>query len=253
MNELNEQMKNKIRKHCLSLSKHLKEPRTLRQELADELASNMEHEVLDLIKSGKTSDEAVTVVLRKFDSPHSFLSAFQGEYRMRKVASPWLLYSSLLFIILGSLIIGFFYYWNTFVLDYEAKLYTDRKTDASYNEKALQLIVEEQKSILAVWAKVRNSQDAPSAAYTYVYPEYLDGNTMAYTRSNNFFYRTSFQGVSMQFHNEILELDYAQIRLNGSVFYLGLMLVIFSIIQLIGWGWRQLIFKYRMGKREAIP
>lgn len=229
-----------IRGFSEKVRNHLREPKHIKNEVEEELFSNTRNLAGSYRSEKVSSAEAVRLALNEYGSPESVVSELSTEYKVKKfICNKYLVFSGLLFLI-GAIVVSSFYFWNSYLVqEASAKVSMDLERSAllgSYDgELMLPIIVEENRTIEAVWSRFVNVQEG--IEHTYIYPKHVSPDIDEYERKNSLFHYTAFHGYSAEPGPEYAQIDVtvAHTYLKNTVVYSGIFLLGLSLLLFVYW------------------
>lgn len=263
MNNIENISQKKIDEYCNQVCLKIDEPISIKDEIYEELNTNIKEEVRQLINGGLNSDSATNIVLRKYGTPQALVNDLAEMYKVKKIINKPLLYISVISGVLGILFLTIFYLWNYKIIPHQAHQYTnylptqENNVINGFNEKtkkAINMGVDNNSSIQAAWVGFSNSAGEFNDKYDYVYPNESAISPTDYKTIDNFWLKSSYYGLSKSLPNSKAEVNVQliQFELSRNVQFIG------AIFLLIYWAlfsyWGIINIKYRFGvnKRGVI-
>lgn len=246
----------KIDEYCTQVCLKIDEPISIRNEIYEELNTNINEEVRQLINDGLNSDSATNIVLRKYGTPQVLVNDLAEMYKVKKIINKPLLYFSVISGVLGILFLSIFYLWNYKIIPHQAQQYTNYLPNQENNvidgfnektKKAINIGVENNSSIQVAWVGYSSSAGEFNDKYDYVYPHEYNLSPTDYKPIDNFWLKSSYYGLSKSLTNSTVEVNaqLIQFELNRNVQLIG------AILLVIYWAlfsyWAITNIKYRFG------
>ncbi|GAB6501337.1 hypothetical protein [Bacillus cereus] len=246
----------KIDEYCNQVCLKIDEPISIKNEIYEELNTNIKEEVRQLTNDGLNSESATNIVLRKYGTPQALVNDLAEMYKVKKIINKPLLYISIISGVLSILFLSVFYLWNYKIIPNQAHQYTnylpnqENKVINGFNEetkKAINIGVENNSSIQAAWVGYSNSAGEFNEKYDYVYPNKYNLSPTDYKPIDNFWLKSSYYGLSKSLANSKVEVNaqLIQFELSRNVQLIG------AILLVIYWTlfsyWAIINIKYRFG------
>lgn len=230
----------KIRSFSEKVRNHLREPKHVKNEVEEELFSNI-RSLADSYQTEKVnSEEAVCLALHEYGSPESVVRELSAEYKVRKLTSKKLLGLSGLLFLIGAIVVSIFYFWNYYLVEEaSSKFSRDLERSALLKidnaEIITPLIMAENRPIEAVWSRYVDAQEGIDN--TYIFPEHVSPDIDEYERKNSLFHYTSFHGYSGEPGPEYARIDItiALTYLKNTVVHSGVFLLALSLLFFVYW------------------
>ncbi|HDR4587759.1 TPA: hypothetical protein QCQ70_002363 [Bacillus cytotoxicus] len=256
MKDIDNISQKRIDEYCNQVCIKIDEPISIKNEIYEELNTNIKEEVRQLTNDGLNSESATNIVLRKYGTPQALVNDLAEMYKVKKIINKPLLYISIISGVLSILFLSVFYLWNYKIIPNQAHQYTnylpnqENKVINGFNEetkKAINIGVENNSSIQAAWVGYSNSAGEFNEKYDYVYPNKYNLSPTDYKPIDNFWLKSSYYGLSKSLANSKVEVNaqLIQFELSRNVQLIG------AILLVIYWTlfsyWAIINIKYRFG------
>ncbi|QOY34642.1 hypothetical protein AWH56_018200 [Anaerobacillus isosaccharinicus] len=248
---------NSIRIFCDRVCMKIKEPKETLNDIHEELSSNMEDEVQQLIENGLDEKQAIIKTIQKHGSPQHVVDELSLIYKTRRFILPVFGITAISLLIISVFLISIFYYWNYSLHSQQIHKFSGflMGLHAESNHDEINEAVKEFVSVHfvddsfyndAIWLGVRSIEDQQE--YTFVYPPSAGLNIAKYPRTEGIFTQTFFSGVSVNLPNTniIVDGDIAQVLIKHNVIYIGFFMFLLYWVTFSIWALNNI--KYINGK-----
>lgn len=251
----------KINSFCRKVCLKINEPKETKSEIYEELKSNIKEQVIQLVKSNITSDEATRIVLKRYHSPQHMVNELGSIYKTKKIINSKQLYSAILFFICSFVLIITFYFWNFTFLELQARQFYDLLPDTEeYTENGvspttkemIKFGVDNSLSVRSVLISIVDGNNEFSGENHYFYSS--EESKISSERESNVFYNSFFFGLTKKLLNSdtIVEAEIEQIQLSYNSLYFAIFLFVCYWILFSFWAISNLNYKYQKNKIAAI-
>lgn len=256
MKDIDNISQKRIDEYCNQVCIKIDEPISIKNEIYEELNTNIKEEVRQLTNDGLNSESATNIVLRKYGTPQALVNDLAEMYKVKKILNKPLLNISIISGVLSILFLSVFYLWNYKIIPNQAHQYTNYLPNQENNvingfnektKKAINIGVENNSSIQAAWVGYSNSAGEFNEKYDYVYPNKYNLSPADYKPIDNFWLKSSYYGLSKSLTNSKVEVNaqLIQFELSRNVQLIG------AILLVIYWAlfsyWAIINIKYRFG------
>lgn len=251
--------KKRIDEYCTQVCLKIAEPISIKNEIYEELNTNINEEVRQLTNDGLNSESATNIVLRRYGTPQALVNDLAEMYKVKKILNKPLLYISIISGVLSILLLSVFYLWNYKIIPNQAHQYTNYLPNQESNvingfnektKKAINIGVENNSSIQVAWVGYSNSAGKFNEKYEYVYPNEYNLSPTDYKPIDNFWLKSSYYGLSKSLTNSKVEINaqLIQLELSRNVQIIG------AISLVIYWAlftyWAIININYRFGVNQ---
>lgn len=243
-----------IRSFTEKVRNHLREPKDVKNEVGEELFSNIRSLADSYRTENVTAEEAVGLALNEYGSPESVVKELSEEYKVKKfTGNKFLGFSGLLFLI-GAIVISIFYFWNYYLVQ-EASDKVSMNLERSAllknydGERMIPLIMGENHPIEAVWSRYVDAQEGIDN--TYIYPEHVSREIDDYPRKNSIFQYTTFHGYSVDPGPEYAQIDItvALTYMKNTVVYTGVFFLALSLLLFVYWAVKNIRYRSAVSRK----
>ncbi|MDQ4678167.1 hypothetical protein, partial [Stenotrophomonas maltophilia group sp. RNC7] len=227
----------RIDEYCNQVCLKIDEPISIKNEIYEELNTNIKEEVRKLTNDGLNSESATNIVFRKYGTPQALVNDLAEMYKVKKILNKPLLYISIISGVLSILFLSVFYLWNYKIIPNQAHQYTNYLPNQENNvingfnektKKAINIGVENNSSIQAAWVGYSNAAGEFNEKYDYVYPNKYNLSPTDYKPIDNFWLKSSYYGLSKSLANSKVEVNaqLIQFELSRNVQLIGAILLV---------------------------
>lgn len=224
-----------IHEFCQKVCLKINESKEIKEEIYEELKSNIEEEIIELVKNNFTSAEATKMVLQGYHSPQKMVNELSKIYKTKKWINGKLLNLAAFCLIVGVIFISTFYFWNFKYIKLQAEQFFDLLPDtAEFIENGVSLETEEMikygvdnfLSVQAAMVSITEYDDAYNfnGEYQYIYDSKKRNRLIEKEREH--IYNFPFYGISKRLPNSnlIVEAQIKLIQLSKNILYFGIIL-----------------------------
>ena len=224
-----------IHEFCQKVCFKINESKETKEEIYEELKSNMEEEVIELVKNNFTSAEATKMVLQGYHSPQKMVNKLSEIYKTKKWLNGKLLKLAAFCLIFSIIFISTFYYWNFKYIKLQAEQFFDLLPDTvEFIENGVSLETEEMikygvdnfLSVQAAMISIVEYEDAYNFNGEYQYIYNSKERNRLFEKEREHIFDFPFYGISKRIPNSdiIVEAQIKLIQLSNNILYFGIFL-----------------------------